>query len=83
MLYKVIDSLIKFPLWKNNGVQSITLSEIKKKYIADFLDKIKKHEYKFVENQCLCGNMDQFLDLLISEKYRYGIPCKIVLCKKC
>jgi len=83
MLYKVIDSLIKFPLWKNDGMSSIILSEIQKKYISIFLDKIKKHEYRFVENPCLCGNMDRSFDLLISEKDRYGIPCKIVLCKKC
>lgn len=29
---------------------------------------------------CICGNLE---DILIAEKYRYGIPLNIYLCKNC
>lgn len=75
--------LISFPLWKNDEKAIIKLSSVQKKYIQIFNEKVKRKEYGFIENNCLCGNKDKDKDLLISEKDRYGIACNIVLCEKC
>jgi len=80
---KIVNKMIKFPLWKDDGKSVVPLNEIQKRYIRIFLEKVENHKYNYVENKCLCGNNDESLDILISEKDRYGIPCKIVLCKKC
>lgn len=79
----MIDKMVNFPIWKNDGKALVTLNELQIKTLQDFINKIKNGEIKFVPNHCLCGNTDPKLDLLISEKDRYGIPCNIVLCKKC
>ena len=79
----MIDNLITFPIWKNDGKAIEPLNDLQKKQINIFLNKIKNNEYKFIDNSCLCGNTNKSLDILVAEKDRYGIPCDNVLCKKC
>jgi SAM-dependent methyltransferase len=79
----MLDNLIKFPIWKNDGKSVVNLNNLQKKQIENFLQKVDSKEYQFIENPCLCGNTDKTLDILVSEKDRYGIPCDNVLCKKC
>jgi SAM-dependent methyltransferase len=78
-----LSSLVVFPIWKNDGKAVVALNDLQKKQISNFLIKIKNNEYNFIDNPCLCRNTDKTLDILISEKDRYGIACDIVLCKKC
>lgn len=79
----MMNGLIKFPIWKNDGKEIIDLNDLQKNQIYNFLSKVKSGEYKFVENPCLCSNKDKSLDIIVSEKDRYGIACDILLCKKC
>ena len=79
----MIDKLINFPIWKDDGKAVKSLNNLQKKQIKNFINRVNSEEYKFVDNPCLCGNTDKNLDIIISQKDRYGIPCKIVLCKKC
>lgn len=80
---KIINTLIKFPIWKNDRKPLISLNDLQKRQIENFVRKIQSGEYKLIHNPCLCGNKDTSLDILISEKDRYGIPCEILLCKRC
>lgn len=79
----MINSLISFPIWKNDGKEVERLNEIQKKQIKNFIKKLESKEYKFIDNPCLCGNLDKSLDILVAQKDRYGIACNNVLCKKC
>jgi len=79
----MINKLVDFPIWKNDGRSIVELNDLQKKQIDNFLSKVNVGEYKFVDNLCLCGNKDKTKDILISEKDRFGIPCEIVLCRKC
>ncbi len=79
----MINNLVSFPIWKNDGREIVDLNDLQKKQIKNFLSKLKSGEYKFLENPCLCGNTDKSLDILVAEKDRYGIACDNVLCKKC
>ena len=79
----MINSIVTFPIWKNDGKSVESLNKVQTKSIEEFINEIKNNKIKFVHNYCLCGNTDPKLDLVVSEKDRYGIPCTIVLCKKC
>ncbi|KIM06043.1 MAG: hypothetical protein KN64_00620 [Sulfurovum sp. AS07-7] len=79
----MINSLINFPIWKNDGKEVVWLNGLQKDQIKNFLKKVESKEYKFVDNPCLCGNKDKSLDILVAQKDRYGIACDNVLCKKC
>ncbi len=83
MLNNFIDQVIKFPIWKNDGKSYVKLNELQKHQIKEFLNKVKSGIYKFEKNPCLCGKTNEELDVVISEKDRYGIPCEIVLCRNC
>ncbi|HOI83649.1 MAG TPA: hypothetical protein PKW30_05025, partial [Campylobacterales bacterium] len=79
----MLNSLINFPIWKNDGAEVVELNVLQKEQIKNFIKKVESKEYKFVDNPCLCGNTDKSLDVLVTQKDRYGIPCENVLCKKC
>lgn len=74
---------IKFPLWKNDHVPSISLNKTQNLMKEKFEEKIKSKIYKFVNNPCLCGNTDNTYDSVITEKDRFGIKCTSLLCGKC
>ncbi len=67
----------------NDDVIYKNINEKQIKAIKDFVSDIQSGKYGFVKNPCLCGNKDARYDLLLTEKDRYGIPSKNILCKKC
>ena len=79
----MINNLIQFPIWRNDDKSIVSLNKLQKDTILKFKTKIKNGEYKLVPNPCLCGNTNEFIDIVVAEKDRYGIPCCNVLCKKC
>ena len=79
----MLNTLIKFPICINDRIPILNLNDFQKEQVNKFLEKVDQGEYNYIENQCLCGNKEQILDTLITEKDRYGIPCIILLCKKC
>ena len=79
----MINKLIKFPIWNNDGKAVVDLNSLQKKQIDIFINKVNSKEYKFVENPCLCGNTNKNLDIVVAQKDRFGISCENVLCKKC
>ena len=79
----MISKLVKFPIWKNDGKAVVNINNLQKKQIQNFISKINSKEYNFVDNLCLCGNIDKNLDIVVTEKDRFGIPCINILCKKC
>lgn len=79
----MINKLVKFPLFESDSTSFIKLNELQKKSIIIFKSKIEKGEYRYILNNCLCGNLDEYLDTVLSEKDRYGIENDIVLCGKC
>jgi SAM-dependent methyltransferase len=79
----MLNKLVNFPIWKNDGKEVVPLIEFQKEVIKNFNLKIKERKYKLVNNPCLCGNSNKGLDIVITEKDRHGIPCENLLCKKC
>ena len=79
----ILNNLIHFPIWKNDGKAIVNLNELQNLQIKNFVKKVDEKEYNFVDNLCLCGNTDKSLDILVAQKDRYGISCDNVLCKKC
>ena len=79
----MLHNLIKFPIWKNDKISIVKFNDLQKKQIKNFHQKVADGEYNYINNKCLCGNVDLQLDVTISNKDRYGIPCKNLLCKKC
>jgi len=79
----MLNTLIKFPICINDRIPILNLNDFQKEQVNKFLEKVDQGEYNYIENQCLCGNKEQILDTVITEKDRYGIPCIILLCKKC
>ena len=70
----------KFPIYKNNGKSVLSLSSIQKQAIKDFKAKLASGIYILKDNPCMCGAHD---DIVVSEKDRYGIPVRYVLCRNC
>ncbi len=66
--------------YKNDGIATIDLSDIQRKYIDIFRKKCKTGEYKFRKCECECGNGDFEV---IAEKDRYGLPVTTVICRNC
>ncbi|MBR6160003.1 MAG: class I SAM-dependent methyltransferase [Lachnospiraceae bacterium] len=66
--------------YKNDGIATVDLSDIQRKYIDIFRKKCESGEYKFRERECECGNGD--LEI-ISQKDRYGLPVTTVICRNC
>ncbi|SDP19584.1 class I SAM-dependent methyltransferase [Desulforhopalus singaporensis] len=71
------------PLYVNDGKPALELSGTQVAAVRDFNEKVDSGEYRLVANPCLCGGMADNGDWLISEKDRYGIPIRIVLCQHC
>lgn len=66
--------------YKDDGIATIELSDIQRKYIDIFRKKCESGEYKMRERDCECGNGDFEV---IAEKDRYGLPVTTVICKSC
>lgn len=73
-------SSVKFPLYKNDGRASIYLNSYQKRAVSSLKAKLQNGTYKLRETPCMCGASD---DVVVSEKDRYGLPCKNVLCRHC
>ena len=61
----------------------ITLSDFQKESISNLLSDIDNKILKLKFNNCLCKNQNVGNDIIISEKDRYGIPVKNLICSKC
>lgn len=72
--------MLDFPLYRNDGIPSVRLNDLQRKSITEFTAKLQNGTYHLVDNPCLCGGHD---DICVTEKDRYGIPCKYVICRKC
>lgn len=79
----IINRFVMFPIWKNDDKAIVSLNRLQKDTILKFKAKIRNGEYKLVPNSCLCGTTNEFTDIVVAEKDRYGMPCCNVLCKKC
>ena len=73
----------RLSIFQDDSIPILPLNSLQKQQIKNFIKKINKGEYELINNQCLCGNLDNDLDIVISRKDRYGIPCTNLLCKKC
>ncbi len=73
----------KLPLYIDDKqpIEKISLDRINT--VKSFEKKIENKTYEYVYNNCLCGNTDKQEDILLSEKDRYGISVRFLLCKKC
>ena len=72
-----------FPLYKNDGISLVNLTKDQKKYKKILLEKINSKELRLVKKTCICGNTNKNLDVVITEKDRYGIPVKMICCSRC
>jgi len=61
----------------------ISLSDFQKESINNLLNDINNNILTLEYNNCLCGNQNTEYDIIISEKDRYGIPVKNLICSKC
>jgi len=73
----------KLPLYSDDKKSIQKLDQNQQIAVKDFAKKIEINTYNYIDNRCLCGNVDKSLDILLSEKDRYGISIKFLLCKKC
>ena len=72
-----------FPLYKNDGISLVNLTKNQKKNRKILLEKINSKELQLIKNNCICGNIHEKSDIVVSEKDRYGIPIKMVCCSEC
>jgi SAM-dependent methyltransferase len=71
------------PLYKNDLKPMVSLSSFQNQSITKLLEDIDSNKLSLVENECLCCNPNPENDVIISEKDRYGIPVKNVICSRC
>jgi hypothetical protein len=71
---------MKLPLYIDDKKPIEKISVNSQYAIDEFNDNIEQGRYKYIENRCLCGNTNKNLDITISEKDRYGITIKFLLC---
>jgi len=64
--------------YKNDGKSIIYLNKIQKKAIKEFRDK----KYELIKKN-FCPICNQNIFETLSEKDRYGLPLKVVICKSC
>lgn len=66
--------------YQNDGIPALELSDIQRKYIDIFSEKIRNGVYSLRDRTCECenGNLE-----VIAQKDRYGIPVDTVICKNC
>lgn len=74
---------MRFPLYKNDNIPMIELSETQKKAVELFKCKIASGKYKLIINNCMCNNKNNELDVVLSEKDRFGIGIEQIICSKC
>ena len=70
----------EFPLYKNDGKPLTQLTSLQRQAIAAFKEKLASGVYRLEDNPCMCGASD---DVVVTEKDRFGIPCRYVLCRHC
>jgi 2-polyprenyl-3-methyl-5-hydroxy-6-metoxy-1,4-benzoquinol methylase len=67
--------------YKNDGRESVKLSEIQKAAKSNVKKKIETNIYSFEYIDCpICESTDYHL---LAQKDRYGLPINTVICKKC
>lgn len=71
------------PFYKDDWKPAIKLSKFQLKNIEIVKDKISNWKYILVKNNCLCNNVKEKNDIIISKKDRYGLNISQVLCSKC
>ena len=76
------ENLMSKSLYINDLIPMITLSDFQKKSISNLLSDIDNKILKLKFNNCLCKNQNVGNDIIISEKDRYGIPVKNLICSK-
>ena len=72
-----------FPFYKNDGVSIVNLTQTQEETRKLLLEKIASKELLLVKNTCLCSNLHENQDVIVSEKDRYGLPIKTLCCSKC
>lgn len=65
----------------NDGISTVALNEIQKEYLKIFQNKCNTGVYKWESFKCECGNDDDFE--VLSEKDRYGLSVRTVICPHC
>lgn len=73
----------KFPLYKDDDIIEVQLPPNYIHNVGLLKDAIDTHKLILVENHCMCNNQHPELDIVVSEKDRYGLPIPQVLCSKC
>ena len=76
-------NIITKSLYPNDLIPMIALSDFQKESISKLLNDIDNNILKQKINNCLCNNQKSENDIIISEKDRYGIPIKNLICAKC
>ncbi len=72
----------RFPLYKNDGIASVPLTEGQLVNVKKVSDKIRSGEYSLVSVSCLCGEKTAE-SVTISEKDRYGFAINSDICMRC
>ena len=72
----MVSSMIKLPF--NNMFKELISSE-KDSLLKMFNDGI----YEFYDNYCLCGNVNNKNDIILSQKDCIGVPITTLICKLC
>lgn len=72
-----------FPLYKDDNISIEVISKDRKKAVIEFENKVRKKEFRYIINNCICGNTNPHFDIVLSLKDRFGISIKFLLCKKC
>ncbi len=67
--------------YRNDHKASMKLTELQQLEIAKFYQKLDKGQYQFETIECPTCNSSEFEKL--AENDRYGLPCDVVMCKKC
>ena len=70
----------KFPLYRNDGRASVYINSFQRQALKNFVAKLDSGVYHLEDNPCMCGAHD---DVAVTEKDRYGFPCRYVLCRNC
>jgi len=80
--YPIELKFMKYPLYNNDFIAAEPLNKIQIAARERFLSKIQSGTYHLQKNECICQNKTGN-NLVISEKDRYGIPVKQILCSNC
>lgn len=73
----------KFPLYKNDGMPAESYANWNRPEVEQFLSVIESGKLHLIQNHCLCNNEHSENDIVVSEKDRFGLPFKFILCSKC